>query len=247
MDSISGTVDCIPIPSPTTQDPLLSVLPNDTSLNNVATTLAAFAKTKSTLLKSAAKTTETSTSAEHLTNNPASAHKLTYKGTKPVIKDENSTNPKGIRVFSSNGTFTMEQQASHKLQNKSIASVSDSVTSKPTRRTSTSSVKHHITLSAKNADHVPMWRKDALREAVNMGPSERTYTVKPGPVFRPPSAISNKYGSKDFRVEPEYEDDDENNVRCWPECRNHTFSVPSRTKRKHNYKKKKFYNYKLFV
>ena len=246
MDSVSGTVDCIPIPSLTTQDPLLSVLPNDTSLNNGTTTLAAFAKTKSTPSQSAAKTTATSTSVGQLTINPTSEHKLTYKGTKPVIKDENSTNPKGIRVFSSNGTFTMEQQqASHKLQNKSIASVLDIVTSKPTHRTSTSSVKHHITLSAKNADHVPMWRKDALREAVNIGPSQRTYTVKPGPVFRPPSAISNKYGSKDFRVELEYEDDDENNVRCWPECRNHTFSVPSRTKRKHNYKKKKFYNYKL--
>ena len=163
-----------------------------------------------------------------------------------MIKDENSTNPKGIRIFSSNGTVSVEQedQAPHKLQNNSTLSTMDTANSKPTERTTISS-EYHVTLSAKNADHVPLWRKDALRESIDMGPSQRTYTVKPGPVFRPPSAISNKYGNKDFRVEPQYEDDDANNVRCWPECRNHTFSVPSRTKRKHNYQKKKFYNYKL--
>ena len=186
-----------------------------------------------------------SSSTESSTIDPTSSHKLTYKGTKPVIKDENSTNPKGIRLFSSNGTFSIDQS---QQQNKTLDSAIDSIARnpKPTERTSVVETStHHSTLSAKNADHVPMWRKDALLETVHRNPSQRTYTVKPGPVFRPPSAISNKYGSKNFRLEPEYEDDEENNVRCWPECRNHTFSVPSRTKRKHNYQKKKFYNYKL--
>ena len=240
MASITGTIDCIPISSLTTQDPLPSVLPNNTSLHNGTFTLSAPVKTTSMPLQSTK-----STSTESSATDPTSSHKLTYKGTKPVIKDENSTNPKGIRLSSNNGTFSMEQQRSQQ-PNKTIDSVQDNVVQspKPTERTISTST-HHSTLSAKNADHVPMWRKDALREAVHRNPSQRTYTVKPGPVFRPPSAISNKYGSKNFRLEPEYEDDEENNVRCWPECRNHTFSVPSRTKRKHNYQKKKFHNYKL--
>ncbi len=162
---------------------------------------------------------------------------------KPVIKEENSSHPKVLRTFSKNGThisnepkLAVKSAAESTVLNTTLGNGIDNITETVP---SSSSVT-----SAKNVDHVPMWRKDALREQLHHTASPAP--VRPqGPVFRPPSAISNKYGHRNYHLEPEYELDDDSNTRCWPECRNHSFGAPTRQKRKHKSGTSKLYNYKL--